>query len=91
MRAGLTRRLAVAAAAGVVLCGAAWWTTARAGGQTGEGEPRLALPGTIPGATVRTFDTPEFRGMTFYEVRAKSIINRVPASSPSPGTDWPAG
>ena len=35
MRAGLTRRLAVAAAAGVVLCGAAWWTTARAGGQTG--------------------------------------------------------
>ncbi len=29
----------------------------------------------------RTFDTPGFRGMTFYEVHAKSIINRVPASS----------
>jgi peptidoglycan hydrolase-like protein with peptidoglycan-binding domain len=35
--ARLTRRLAVAAAAGVVLCGAAWWTGARAGGQAGEG------------------------------------------------------
>lgn len=30
---------------------------------------------------MRTFDTPEFRGMTFYEVQAKTIINRVPASS----------
>jgi DNA repair photolyase len=30
---------------------------------------------------IRTFDTPGFRGMTFYEVHAKSIINRVPASS----------
>ncbi|BCB85389.1 radical SAM protein [Phytohabitans suffuscus] len=29
----------------------------------------------------RTFDTPGFAGMTFYEVHAKSIINRVPASS----------
>ncbi|MFD0741659.1 intein-containing Rv2578c family radical SAM protein [Phytohabitans flavus] len=29
----------------------------------------------------RTFDTPGFAGMTFYEVQAKSIINRVPASS----------
>jgi DNA repair photolyase len=33
------------------------------------------------GAVVRTFDTPEFQGMTFYEVRAKSIINRVPEAS----------
>jgi DNA repair photolyase len=32
----------------------------------------------------RTFDTPEFRGMTFYEVRAKSIINRVPGASRVP-------
>jgi DNA repair photolyase len=29
----------------------------------------------------RTFDTPGFQGMTFYEIHAKSIINRVPASS----------
>ena len=34
----------------------------------------------------RTFDTPEFRGMTFYEVRARSILNKVPAASrPPPG------
>ncbi|MEV4411125.1 intein-containing Rv2578c family radical SAM protein [Catellatospora sp. NPDC049609] len=31
----------------------------------------------LPGAVVRTFDTPEFAGMTFYEVRAKSLINKV--------------
>lgn len=29
----------------------------------------------------RTFDTPEFRGITFHEVRARSIINRVPGTS----------
>ncbi len=33
------------------------------------------------GAVTRTFDTPGFRGMTFYEVQAKSIVNRVPATS----------
>jgi DNA repair photolyase len=43
-------------------------------------------PGAAPAlfgrdAVARTFDTPGFRGMTFYEVHAKSIINRVPASS----------
>lgn len=31
---------------------------------------------------VRTFDTPGFRGATFYEVRAKSVLNKVPGSSP---------
>src|SRR3954467_8488833 len=35
-------------------------------------------------AVVRTIDTPEFRGMTFYEIHAKSIINRVPAASRVP-------
>ena len=30
------------------------------------------------GAVTRRFDTPEFRGMTFYEVHARSIVNRVP-------------
>ena len=35
-------------------------------------------------AVARTFDTPGFRGMTFYEVHAKSIINRVPAASRMP-------
>ena len=32
---------------------------------------------TLPGAVVRAFDTPGFSGMTFYEVRAKSLINHV--------------
>jgi DNA repair photolyase len=35
-------------------------------------------------AVARTFDTPGFRGMTFYEVYAKSIINRVPEASRIP-------
>ncbi|HXF58006.1 MAG TPA: Rv2578c family radical SAM protein, partial [Actinomycetota bacterium] len=35
-------------------------------------------------AVARTFDTPEFRGITFYEVRARSIINRVPEVSHVP-------
>ncbi|MBO4207395.1 Rv2578c family radical SAM protein [Micromonospora echinofusca] len=55
-----------------------------------EGSPPVAapaaplLPLALPGATVRTFDTPGFAGMTFYEVRAKSIINRVPGTSRVP-------
>ncbi|HEX7105022.1 MAG TPA: Rv2578c family radical SAM protein [Acidothermaceae bacterium] len=35
-------------------------------------------------AVVRTFDSPQFAGMTFYEVHAKSILNRVPAVSRVP-------
>ncbi|WP_406356562.1 Rv2578c family radical SAM protein [Streptomyces sp. NBC_00658] len=34
--------------------------------------------------TTRTFDTPEFRGITFHEIRAKSIVNRVPGASRMP-------
>jgi DNA repair photolyase len=44
----------------------------------------VPLPLALPGAVARTFDTPGFAGMTFYEVRAKSIINRVPAASRVP-------
>ena len=32
----------------------------------------------------RTFDTPEFRGIEFIEVEAKSVINKVPAASRVP-------
>ncbi|PPS88918.1 Rv2578c family radical SAM protein [Streptomyces sp. MH60] len=32
----------------------------------------------------RTFDTPEFSGITFHEVRARSILNRVPGASRMP-------
>ena len=35
-------------------------------------------------AVARTFDTPGFRGMTFFEVHARSVINRVPAASRVP-------
>ena len=35
-------------------------------------------------AVTRTFDTPEFRGITFHEVRARSILNRVPGASRMP-------
>ena len=47
-------------------------------------DDRLTVPLFEQGAVVRTFDTPEFRGMTFYEIQAKSIINRVPEASHVP-------
>jgi DNA repair photolyase len=46
--------------------------------------PSATLPLALPDAVVRTFDTPGFAGMTFYEIRAKSIISRVPAASRMP-------
>ncbi|GAA3845560.1 Rv2578c family radical SAM protein [Sphaerisporangium flaviroseum] len=49
---------------------------------TGQGAP--AAPLFARGAVTRTFDTPEFRGMTFYEIHARSIINRVPAATRVP-------
>lgn len=36
------------------------------------------------GAVTRTFDTPGFRGITFHEVQARSIINEVPGASRVP-------
>jgi DNA repair photolyase len=50
----------------------------------GQRDDRVTLPLFEQGAKVRTFDTPEFRGMTFYEVHARSIINRVPEVSHVP-------
>src|SRR5213078_4819234 len=47
-------------------------------------DPALTTPLFGQGAVVRRFDTPEFKGITFYEVRAKSIINRVPEVSRVP-------
>ncbi|MFJ4770153.1 Rv2578c family radical SAM protein [Streptomyces uncialis] len=34
--------------------------------------------------TTRTFDSPEFRGVTFHEIHARSILNRVPGASRLP-------
>jgi DNA repair photolyase len=50
----------------------------------GQGRPSTDLPLFDAPATVRTFDAPEFRGITFYEVEAKSILNHVPAASRMP-------
>ena len=58
--------------------------------ETGGGEDLFtasrdrALPLIERGAVARTFDTPGFRGMTFFEVQAKSVVNRVPEASRMP-------
>jgi len=50
-----------------------------------DGAGRDAAPALFERAAVaRTFDTPGFRGITFYEVHAKSIINKVPVASRVP-------
>ena len=46
--------------------------------------PAQILPLIERNAVARTFDTPGFRGMTFYEVQAKSIVSRVPDASQVP-------
>lgn len=43
-----------------------------------------ALPGYRDGAVVRHFDAPEALDTRFYEVRAKSALNRVPKASRMP-------
>jgi DNA repair photolyase len=50
----------------------------------GQARPSTDLPLFETPATVRTFDAAEFRDVTFYEVEAKSILNRVPAASRMP-------
>ncbi|SEM25275.1 Rv2578c family radical SAM protein [Nonomuraea pusilla] len=57
------------------------WDNLRLAG-TGDDEP--AVPLFARGAVTRTFDTPEFKGMTFYEIRARSVINKVPGASRVP-------
>src|SRR5256885_252395 len=47
-------------------------------------QSRRSLPGFRDPATVRTFDAPEAMDIRFYEVRAKSAINRVPEQSRMP-------
>jgi DNA repair photolyase len=49
-----------------------------------ETEAATQLPGYRDGAVVRRFDAPEALDMRFYEVRAKSALNRVPAASAMP-------
>ena len=47
-------------------------------------QERRALPGFKDDAVVRTFDAPEALETRFYEIRAKSAINRVPERSRMP-------
>jgi DNA repair photolyase len=49
-----------------------------------EVEEERRLPGYSDGAVVRTFDGPEALDTRFYEVRAKSALNRVPEQSQVP-------
>ena len=49
-----------------------------------DNEPGHRLPGFRDEATVRTFDAPEAMDIRFYEVRAKSAMNKVPERSRMP-------
>jgi hypothetical protein len=50
-----------------------------------EGEEAEArLPGLRDPAVVRTFDAPEALDIRFYEIRARSAINKVPPRSRMP-------
>ncbi len=49
-----------------------------------EEEERRVLPGYKEPAAVRTFDAPEALDTRFYEVRSKSVLNRVPERSQMP-------
>ena len=49
-----------------------------------EGEEQHRLPGYRDEATVRRFDAPEALETRFYEVRARSVLNRVPEKSRMP-------
>jgi DNA repair photolyase len=44
----------------------------------------VTLPLLPRGAVTRTFDTPEFRGLTFHEVTCRSALNKVPEASRVP-------
>jgi DNA repair photolyase len=58
-------------------------------GQQVEAESPDALPGLARvHDLVRTSRPPEFAGMTFYEVRAKSALNKVPGSVPGTPYGW---
>src|SRR5690349_25110464 len=49
-----------------------------------EAEEGTTLPGYTDPAVIRHFDAPEAMGVKFYEVRAKSALNRVPEVSQVP-------
>jgi DNA repair photolyase len=62
------------------------WDTLR----LADDEVATTVGGRVPllprGAVTRQFDTPEFRGITFHEVTARSALNKVPEASRMPFT-----
>jgi len=59
-----------------------WDSLRLSGDQDAGAPPPAAAPALFErDAVARTFDTPGFRGMTFFEVHARSIINQVPPAS----------
>src|SRR5437660_3228778 len=61
------------------------WDALRAGPPGDQSPAARAAPMLFEQrAVTRTFDTPAFRGMTFFEVQARSMINRVPDASRVP-------
>ncbi len=59
-------------------------TNADTDGTDGRGVAQLPLAGLTRGTGLVEVKTPEFRGITFYELRARSILNRVPGESAMP-------
>jgi DNA repair photolyase len=51
---------------------------------TVDAEEHRTLPGYKEPAAVRTFDAPEALDVRFYEVRARSVLNKVPKASRMP-------
>lgn len=56
------------------------WSNLQIGGE----EEAAQLPGHRDPAVIRRFDAPEALDTRFYEVRAKSVLNRVPEQSKMP-------
>jgi len=59
------------------------WDNMRIETEPAAGEA-VTLPGYTDGAVVRRFEAPEALDTRFYEVRSKSVLNRVPAASRMP-------
>ena len=76
-----------AAAGGAAARSAAAGAAAARGGSVG-GVPVRAAPVALTlfdrASVTRTFDTPGFRGITFHEVHARSLISKVPDASRVP-------
>ncbi|MGH3545984.1 MAG: Rv2578c family radical SAM protein, partial [Mycobacteriales bacterium] len=58
--------------------------TANTGGADSRGTAPLPLAGLTHNAGMVEVKTPEFKGITFYELRARSILNRIPGDSAVP-------